>query len=114
MQEKQQCSVCNDPHNICKCEHFLSADYDEKLILVRAARLYFNCLRPNHSAKFCRFKPCSKCKRYHNDLLHRNEAQAIANSDENHKDNIASQRSLQAVVASHVLLSTALVKIIKI
>ncbi|XP_036145647.1 uncharacterized protein LOC118646570 [Monomorium pharaonis] len=111
VQERQQCPICNGSHNVYKCEQLLRANCDERISLVKTARLCFNCLRPNHSANFCRFRPCSKCRRRHNDLLHRSEIRAISNSEEKHENDIASQKSLQAVVASHIFLSTALVKI---
>lgn len=68
--ETNRCAVCSEEHHTRKCQKFKDLTLSKKKDKIREAKLCFNCLSPNHSARECSARPCSRCKdKKHNDLL---------------------------------------------
>ncbi|XP_055622822.1 uncharacterized protein LOC129766324 [Toxorhynchites rutilus septentrionalis] len=66
------CEFCEGDHFAFKCPSFNALKIDERLKMVRDKRVCFNCLRRGHRGLDCpSYKSCSKCKRRHHSLLHR-------------------------------------------
>lgn len=112
VKDKIKCIYCGQGHNIYICEQFLNLDVSERSKYVKHKGLCYNCLRANHLVKDCRSSACKKCKHRHHSLLHQDN---VAVRDEKRGDiNIMNNTStsLQAIVTTQVILSTATVNIL--
>ena len=68
--ESKNCIVCSKPHFIAYCYVFKGKSSNDKLELVRANKLCYNCLGQHH-VKDCRTqKTCLICAARHHTLLH--------------------------------------------
>ena len=68
---KVRCFNCNASHGIDQCNDLMSLPLEKVVEKLRAERSCYNCLKPNHIAKFCRdegFK-CAKCGLGHPTIL---------------------------------------------
>lgn len=104
--KEKQCAMCNQNHNLFMCESFRNASIETRHAKVKDANLCSNCLRPGHTTQKCKcLTNCKYCNQRHNTLLHmETEArgeQLVA----------MSANTIQQSTSSHVLLSTALVKV---
>ncbi|XP_024893519.1 uncharacterized protein LOC112468532 [Temnothorax curvispinosus] len=79
---------------------------------VKSMGLCYNCLRPNHLVDECKYATCRKCKRKHHTLLHSEGDSFDRGSGSSNAANANPIASLQAVVASRVLLATASVRML--
>ncbi|XP_071580899.1 uncharacterized protein [Temnothorax nylanderi] len=80
---------------------------DTRFAKVESMGLCYNCLRPNHLVDECKSGTCRKCKRKHHTLLHSEGVSFDRGSGSSNAANANPIASLQAVVASQVLLATA-------
>lgn len=85
---------------------------DARLARVKSMGLCYNCLRLNHLVDECHSGTCKKCKRKHQTLLHFEGNSIDRPSGSSDAVNANPITSLQAVVASQVLLATASVCIL--
>ena len=71
----KSCSYCNDSsHPIWRCDKFKKIPYEQKIKCVSEEKLCFKCLNKGHYAKVCRKDiNCSKCKKIHHTLMHRDK-----------------------------------------
>ena len=68
---KVRCYNCNASHGMDKCNDLMSMPLEKVVEKLKAERSCYNCLKPNHIAKFCRdegFK-CNKCGLMHPTIL---------------------------------------------
>ncbi|XP_036346044.1 uncharacterized protein LOC118755304, partial [Rhagoletis pomonella] len=71
------CYQCSGNHMLAQCESFKASSIQERWDLVKAQQLCFSCLRKGHSTQKCRSRRrcnISGCQRYHNQLLHNEDA----------------------------------------
>ncbi|XP_013175644.1 PREDICTED: uncharacterized protein LOC106123780 [Papilio xuthus] len=128
------CPLCSKNHLLFTCEHFRSLTVEGRLKKAKELKICFNCLRPGHGTKRCRLTHCKYCNSKHNTLLHTEESKPTSFQDPMpssssvalpihqssssiacaNQNNIAlsSNTSIQPTTSSHVLLSTAMVKVI--
>ena len=67
------CIVCNDSskHPLYACSRFKALSHENKLILLKNSKLFFNFLKPSHFVKMCRSNQyCKACQGPHHTLLH--------------------------------------------
>ncbi|XP_038117337.1 uncharacterized protein LOC119769362 [Culex quinquefasciatus] len=66
-----KCSVCNQDHEVLKCEQFKQKSVNERYSHLRKHGLCFNCLRKGHRTDGCTStNSCQKCSKRHHTLLH--------------------------------------------
>ena len=66
-----KCSVCNQEHEVVKCEQFKQKNVNERYSHLRKHGLCFNCLRKGHRTDGCSStNSCQKCSKRHHTLLH--------------------------------------------
>lgn len=103
--KEKQCAMCNQDHNLYMCELFRSASIETRNAKVKDANLCSNCLRPGHTTQKCKcLTNCKYCNQRHNTLLHMETTgeQLVA---------MSANTIQKCTSSSHVLLSTALVKV---
>ncbi|XP_062701721.1 uncharacterized protein LOC134285252 [Aedes albopictus] len=70
-----QCTVCNNSHELYKCEEFKKKSVSDKYSLLRKSGACFNCLGKGHRTTECSSSStCRKCSRKHHTLLHPEES----------------------------------------
>jgi hypothetical protein len=74
-----QCKVCNEAHQVFRCNELLKLAPDERKKFIMEKRLCVNCLNSGHQAKECKPSTCKKCSGRHNTLLHREELKKTEN-----------------------------------
>ena len=94
------CPHCQQDHIINQCEQFMKLDLKQKLEVVSATRLCYNCLRGDHMVRHCTSSRCKKCNSPHHTLLHR---------EEHSQPSVKSSFSGHAHHNKRVLLATAIV-----
>ena len=66
-----ECSDCNLPHPLWKCESFKAKSVDERWVIARKGPC-FNCLSSNHKVSDCKSTAiCKTCGKRHHTLLHK-------------------------------------------
>ena len=72
--QKPVCAACNNNHPIYRCKDYLAMSPDQRISLVKTARLCVNCLRPGHGYTTCTSTPCriASCNKKHHSTLHEN------------------------------------------
>lgn len=102
---KFKCYLCNENHPIYRCPKFLASSISDRLQHVNKLDICKNCLS-RHSDNKCKFKGCKKCGKFHNNLLHEQDAASTVSTP-------ASTVTAHAApsVDVHVLLSTAIIQI---
>ncbi|XP_046811848.1 uncharacterized protein LOC124421087, partial [Lucilia cuprina] len=66
------CKLCKENHKISSCHKFLAMDYKNRVSTLKRFRYCFNCLNMGHMYGDCSSpNGCSKCKRKHHTLMHR-------------------------------------------
>nr|CAI5825554.1 unnamed protein product [Callosobruchus analis] len=126
------CNYCKQGHSIYSCKAFSKLKAEDRVDFVRQSNLCKVCLLGGHTSRNCKHGPCRKCRKFHNSLLHEafytpkkvehevsaSEEGESSESSQNLSANLTSlsvsgtQVLLSTASAAHVLLSTALVKII--
>lgn len=74
-QKKISCKICDDDHELARCEDFLKMDADDRWEFVKKIPLCFSCLKFGHSIKYCFMKKkcqVDDCTKRHHFLLHNN------------------------------------------
>lgn len=102
--KKIKCYNCSRDHFIYNCEEFLKLSISERNKRAASLNLCVNCLQIGHTVNRCMRGHCSRCKYYHNTLLHSDDKKEEFKYGEN------AMVSLSTNVISQVLLSTATVK----
>lgn len=72
-----KCYHCSGSHMMAQCESFKSIGVRDRWELVKTQQLCFSCLRKGHCTQKCRSRrrcEVNGCQRYHNQLLHNDEA----------------------------------------
>ncbi|XP_036343348.1 uncharacterized protein LOC118752550 [Rhagoletis pomonella] len=75
--ETLKCYHCSGSHMIAQCVSFKSIGVQDRWELVKTKQLCFSCLRKGHCTQKCRSRrkcEVNGCQRYHNQLLHNEEA----------------------------------------
>lgn len=77
-----------------QCEKFRKLSVNERRKIARSARICFNCMNYNHSAKECKKEPaCNACNAKHHKLLHNNEMKtALVNVEPSKSDSRESSK----------------------
>lgn len=119
-----KCAYCGKgQHAIYKCESYLQLEIDKRIKEARARRLCLNCLKDtSHLARQCTMKPCRKCSKPHNTLLHIEQAEATKPESVSKDEDSAKKEKVVFTSVSHgsvkarkqVLLATAIVKVIDV
>lgn len=74
MTNEQKCNLCNNKHELYKCEQFKKNSVNEKYNHLRKFGLCFNCLQKGHRTADCSSSnSCRKCSKRHHTLLHPEE-----------------------------------------
>ncbi|KAJ8953739.1 hypothetical protein NQ318_015395 [Aromia moschata] len=94
-----------------------SSTVDKRIEFVRKVRLCANCLRDNHVTKKCKIGPCTRCKSWHNTLLHQDDHEkntsraSESNSERQEQKTTVLSSVIGKLTPSYVLLSTARVQV---
>nr|XP_049702535.1 uncharacterized protein LOC126055847 [Helicoverpa armigera] len=104
-----ECLVCKEIHPLYLCDKFKGMTVDERLGEITKFNLCKNCFRSGHNAYQCRLKAmCRTCKKKHNTLVHVTQTE---NSEQPSTSSLPV--SLSVVSSDQVLLSTALIQVVK-
>ena len=112
------CYLCKGTHLLYKCKKFLDLTVKNREKEAKRLNLCLNCLRANHVTQDCLSSCCRKCNKKHNSLLHLEiTKRAIIQNNSEHQESteastVSTVVNCQAVSASEVLLSTAIVNIV--
>ncbi|KAJ0181414.1 hypothetical protein K1T71_003499 [Dendrolimus kikuchii] len=99
------CPLCNNNHFIFNCDTFKSLPVQSRISKAKECKVCLNCLRPGHSYTKCKLSHCKYCKTKHNTLLH-------SHDDAPTLEHVALSANNDSYSSRHVLLSTALVKVL--
>lgn len=69
-ESKQVCAGCGAGHRTFTCSQFLQWTPQQRFEAVKKARCCLNCFGSGHNAADCIIRPCKKCSKKHNTLLH--------------------------------------------
>lgn len=106
------CNYCHNDHFIKDCTDFTNLSVTSRAQEIKELKLCFNCLYFGHRTEKCRAKPCNKCNKKHNFLLHTekvinsssntNESQNISTDQRkaDHHCSISSQNTNKTVLVS--------------
>lgn len=119
-----RCHICNGDHKVASCDKFKHMSVDERKNVVYKHRLCYRCLHANHQARICKSSyNCAKCGRWHNTMLHDDQANLVKPEGSNEKKplSVSADAEVQAgssktvmyvnSVNSHVILSTAVIHV---
>jgi len=67
----KSCSLCKQTHRLQDCEVMLRSDIDNRVKLIKDAKVCFNCLGPHRIASCLSQKRCMHCGGKHHSLIHR-------------------------------------------
>lgn len=82
--ENVSCVLCKQNHIINSCPKFYSLSIKSRWTEIKRLNLCHNCLKGNHSVKFCKSVSCKKCHKRHHTLLH--DPEFYANFSRNNSD----------------------------
>ncbi|XP_034836304.1 uncharacterized protein [Maniola hyperantus] len=70
--DEEKCLLCEQAHDITKCNSFLREPVKDRWETVKRLKMCFRCLKTNHRHLSCKVKQCAKegCSRKHHELLH--------------------------------------------
>ncbi|KAL9982123.1 hypothetical protein ACROYT_G010928 [Oculina patagonica] len=93
-----KCLVCDGIHQLWNCEQFKRKSYEDRMKIIRDAKLCDNCFKVGHLAKGCIQKSScyvEGCNRKHMTIIHPPEQTSPARLEtrETHEDNEASSSS---------------------
>ncbi|CAH2108130.1 unnamed protein product [Euphydryas editha] len=124
-----KCPMCKGTHILFHCDKFRDLSIEKRIAKVKDLKVCFNCLRPGHINTKCRLSHCRYCRYKHSTLLHLEKSDpaptpnALSNNVENvtlHNNTsicdtknvaLSATTNNQPTTSSHVLLSTALVRV---
>lgn len=117
---KPMCPLCKQDHYLFNCQSFRALDVDTRNIKVASLNnVCKNCLRTGHQSKQCRLARlthCKYCNFKHNTLLHKDLDKSKSHTSTD-IENVALSTNTYHLSSTptktpHVLLSTALVKVV--
>ncbi|XP_065368859.1 uncharacterized protein LOC135961295 [Calliphora vicina] len=98
--DSMQCKLCKENHKISSCTKFLNMDYKNRVSTLKKFRFCFNCLSIGHMYGDCNSpNGCSKCKRKHHTLMHR---EFLKNNNNQRQINGNSQSENQVSVVQQI------------
>jgi hypothetical protein len=113
-----QCTLCNEPHKLLKCEKFHKLQPRQRFNHVRQRGLCFNCLQPFVKGHPCSQQQCRICHKRHHTILHTAKQQQGASITSSPSlgqgatgTNVNTYHTFKGNVSNHVLLATAVVDI---
>ncbi|XP_039762492.1 uncharacterized protein LOC120635541 [Pararge aegeria] len=79
--EEERCPLCEQSHDIIKCDKFTKEPTKERWEIVKRLKMCFKCLKTNHRHFQCKTQPCGKdgCIRKHHELLHQERLKPDSN-----------------------------------
>lgn len=104
--KSMNCPMCKQNHYLFSCQPFRDLDVESRLEKMKNFNVCKNCLRPGHAETRCRLSHCKYCSKRHNTLLHTD-----INRNPNTENNVVLSTDITSNNKSHILLSTALVKV---
>lgn len=104
-----KCPLCSQDHFLFSCESFRALTVEQRNEKVKDFKVCLNCLRPWHPVYKCKLSHCKYCKERHSTLLH---VEPLLDSVARSSNITLSANNSQITTAPHVLLSTALVKVV--
>ncbi|XP_059050227.1 uncharacterized protein LOC131845200 isoform X1 [Achroia grisella] len=103
------CPLCFHEHYLFNCDAFRKLPVETRIEKAKTFKICLNCLRPGHHESRCKLSHCKYCKSKHNTLLHLD----IHNKPVAHDSVVLSAEPSQSLInTNHVLLSTAMVKVL--
>ena len=107
------CPMCKQSHQIFSCQKFLNLTPEKRCEEAKRLKLCYNCLRSSHFTQQCKSGTCRKCNKHHNSLLHIEQPQNKAGSQQKEATVTMHQATHVSYPCTNtILLSTAVVKII--
>ncbi|XP_072943263.1 uncharacterized protein [Epargyreus clarus] len=107
------CPICNQNHYLFACDTFRALPIESRIQKAKDSKVCLNCLRPGHLENKCNLVPCKYCKKRHNTLLHIHEPIVHSEPPMPSVSNFANSKNVQQYTTpAHILLSTALVKVV--
>lgn len=116
-----KCMYCGkEGHEIYKCKDYLQLEIDKRIKEARSRKLCLNCLKgTSHQARQCTVRPCRKCSKKHNTLLHLEQTSAKGQEFADENADAKDSEKVVATSVSHtsseqsrqVLLATAMVEV---
>lgn len=107
------CPICNQNHYLFICDTFRALPIESRIQKAKESKVCLNCLRPGHLENNCNLVPCKYCKKRHNTLLHIHEPIIHSEAPMPSVSNFANSNNVQQhTTPAHILLSTALVKVV--
>lgn len=109
------CPMCSQNHYLYSCVAFKQLTIEERVQKAKEFKVCMNCLRVGHTEKRCRFTRCKYCKNRHNTLLHLDQPETQVPKDpmpSTSSNNVSLSADIQPTSQKHVLLSTAVVKVV--
>ncbi|XP_052740367.1 uncharacterized protein LOC128198521 [Bicyclus anynana] len=72
IEDNDICFLCNQTHDLSKCQQFTEEKVEKRWEIVKQHKLCFKCLKTSHKHIKCKRKLCGKegCVRTHHKLLH--------------------------------------------
>lgn len=101
------CPICTKEHFLFGCQTFRDLPVESRIAKAHNAKVCMNCLRPGHSTSKCKLSHCKYCKSRHNTLLH-SEPEVVKT------ENMVALNCQSQTQTRHVILSTALVKVLDV
>ncbi|XP_059061027.1 uncharacterized protein LOC131853955 isoform X2 [Achroia grisella] len=110
----KKCPMCSLDHLLYTCETFRNLPIETRIKKAKEFKVCMNCLRSGHIEKRCRLSGCKYCKSKHNTLLHLDQSIPLPQIPmPSTSNNVAlSADAIQPATSSHILLSTALVRVV--
>ncbi|XP_026734778.1 uncharacterized protein LOC113498834 isoform X1 [Trichoplusia ni] len=108
------CPLCSQTHYLYSCVEFKKLTIEDRVQKAKEFKVCLNCLRGGHIEKRCRFTRCKYCKNRHNTLLHLDqpETQVQDPMPSVSSSNVSFSADIQPTSQIHVLLSTAIVRVV--
>ncbi|XP_076176659.1 uncharacterized protein LOC143151443 [Ptiloglossa arizonensis] len=100
------CQICKERHFTTACPKLNNAQVEQRMEMVRRAKLCTKCLRPNHFARHCAAGGCRQCKGNHHTLLHPSQAMEQQTAVQ------ANVSTLYVSVRPETLLTTAVIHVL--
>ena len=86
---RKVCPKCSGDHLIYYCPEFLKLEIDKRQSFVKGKKLCTNCLKPaDHQINDCKSRPCRKCEKKYNTLLHFESKKASSSNQHQRSGNV--------------------------
>ncbi|XP_037821167.1 uncharacterized protein LOC119610134 [Lucilia sericata] len=98
-----QCKICKENHKLITCNKFLNMDYKNRVSTLKKFRFCFNYLTIGHMYGDCKSpNGCSKCKRKHHTLMHKDFIKKSTQNQVNDGSQIDNQSNNNQVQSSNI------------